>query len=460
MRVLFDNTEIQPQYIAGLNYKAQVFNQEFKLGSTICRAFSLKLDKNAYSTIPQKVYLYDGENKYATLYVDSYNDEDILYTTFELTDLMVKLNKKFEYDINYGYTVKQLLEQICSSYSVSLINYQFYLDDLKVYWSAENLTQRDFLSYVAEVNGGYAYIDENGNIGIKSFTNEYNKTINVQDCSSFKLGSFHYIDRVYLELGAATHYYPEISNNETLYLNPNNILFVDGQHIDEVLLAAENGEILITEDGIELLIKEGYDNTIDNTVRHIYDIVNGLNFYNLKVERCPIDSSIKPAETIGFALNESTYATIANIDWDYSNGFVGGFELQVENSQQQETKIVSTKQLIKTLDIKVDRELGQIEQRVSDNEGNVSQLIQDAQGLTGYFEGLNGARYITLSSDGIKVSKQDGVSSVNITDEGVYIQKGDNIVASMKNDEFDTTNWVFSEVRQGKCLNVFKRSNS
>jgi hypothetical protein len=88
----------------------------------------------------------------------------------------------------------------------------------------------------------------------------------------------------------------------------------------------------------------------------------------------------------------------------------------------------------------------------------VTKIIQDASSLTGYFESLNSSKYIRLSSDGIQVSKDLQSGSVNITDDGVYIKDDDGLkVAEMKANEFDTTNWIYSETRNGSCLNIYKR---
>ena len=66
-----------------------------------------------------------------------------------------------------------------------------------------------------------------------------------------------------------------------------------------------------------------------------------------------------------------------------------------------------------------------------------------------------------MSADGIQVSKTPSDdSSLNITDDGIYIKDSDQVVvASMKANEFDTTNWVYLETRNGNCLNIFRRSS-
>lgn len=232
-------------------------------------------------------------------------------------------------------------------------------------------------------------------------------------------------DRVYVELAEATHYYPETSLNDTLYLNPDNILLTDGENY-----------------------------TIDGIVQHIQSIINGFCFYNVSIEKCPVlDVQVGRMITIG------KYQTIAVTDWKYQQGWIGGYEIDVQTSKQEETKILdNSKELIRRISIKVDRNNNEIRQEISDTNGQISRLMQDASGLTGYFANASGAKYIRLTADGIQVSKDNDSSSVNITENGVDIYNDDHIkVASMKANEFDTTNWVYSETRNGNCLNIYKR---
>lgn len=115
--------------------------------------------------------------------------------------------------------------------------------------------------------------------------------------------------------------------------------------------------------------------------------------------------------------------------------------VDLNTDEQQETS-VSIDSIINNINIKVDRELGIIERTVANTAGDVTQLIQDAQSLTGYFSNLEGSKYIRLSADGIQVSKTpNDDASMNITEDGIYIKDSDQVVvASMRANEFDTTN--------------------
>lgn len=370
IRVFFDNTEINGNNILNLTQSVQPYGESFVLGSTICRQFSIDVNDLGYSSVPNFVYLYEDNDsdtqsewsKYATLLVDNVERQDQHYTTFSLTDVMVRFNT----DLNYaqGQTVLQILQNICADKNISLVNDSFYMSDLQITWD-DQIYERDLISYVAEVNGGYAYIDVDGNLNIAQYENESAGLVDIDMCSSYKIGELHQIDRVYVELGTATQYYPETAQNDTVYLDPDNILLTDTQ---------------------------GY--TIENTIRHIYSVINGFTFYNIDIGQCPVVPDARAGQLLGIGgwgrlqTSEGEYITtsdghrilvtagltipfICTIDWNYNTKWLGGYKLDVDCKIQEETKIITTKEQIRRVSITVDRELGVIDQRVTDLSSDV-----------------------------------------------------------------------------------------
>ena len=260
----------------------------------------------------------------------------------------------------------------------------------------------------------------------------------IEMCSSFKEGEKHHIGRAYVELAEATYFYPLTSAYDTVYLNPNNVLITDS---------------------------DGY--SIENIVKHIQEEIDGFEFYNITVDKMAVwqfgdmpYAGCMVNFTLGEGNNMVTYPSILECDFTFNGTWTGGLRLDLNTDKQQETA-VSVNDIINNVTIRVDRELGVIERTVANTAGDVSQLIQDAESLTGYFSSVQGTQYIRLSADGIQVSKTPSDdSSLNITDDGIYIRDSDQvIVASMKANEFDTTNWIYSETRNGNCLNIFRRSS-
>ena len=463
MKIFFDGYELDRRYVKALSQSAEAFNGTFKLGSTICRAFELEISKECTllellqcedgsplltedglplrveqdmditTYIPQTIKLTDDMEKvYATLRLDDLDTEDDYFLNYKLTDEMVMLNQEFVYDTSQTHTVQELLNMICTSHGMKLATTSLYLADMSISWGGENMTERDFVSYVAEVNCGYAFINKDGNLKFKSYTNTPSAEIDVRNCSSFKVGYHHIYDRVYLELGTATYYYPETSDHDTLYLNPDNILFTSGG-----------------------------DYPYTTVMAHMYNQIKGFNFYNIEANRCPIPDTLC-CETVVFNLSGTKYPTLWQVAYDYNTHWYGGLSCILEGSSQEESKIITdgekAKKSVKALSITVNRELGQIKQRVSDTEGNVSEIIQDAQGLTGIFKSAEGAKYIQGNVDGITIeSDVEGGTKLNMDNDGVFIQDSNgNDVTSMQKDKFKTSEWVMTQTSDNTVFNIYR----
>lgn len=470
IRVYFDDEEISPDYIRSLTQSSQIFDKEFFLGATVCRTFELSIDNRANFTLPTNVILYEDNGsdeeedwtKYATLLIDSVNQEDEMYTDLSLTDVMVRFNKVFVY--NFGYTVKELLEQICTSNGIELETQEFYLDLLEINWNGkEEITQREFISYVAEVNAGYAYIDANGNLCFAQFSSIPKNIVRVDQCSSFKLGEHHIIDRVCLELGTASIIYPTSGDtNETIYLNPENILFTD-EALFGMRLKDEDGNKITTQD--EEYIMALKETSMYEIVNNIYNYINGFEFYNIEVEKCPISGTVNPGECISFVDSENNYfKTIANVEFSYQSKWIGGYKLAIDNVIQQETKILNSANSLKQLNIKVDRQNGVIEQRISNSEGYISLLQQTAEDIQMNFVDTRYNEYwgnlitnIVFDAQGINISSNNVDTNLQLSSEGVFIRANNSQtnLATMEVNQFTMGEWVMA--RTGNSLNIFKR---
>ena len=464
MKIYFDGYEIDRHYVKPLSQSVEAFNDTFKLGSTICRTFELEIPRNCsllgllqcengedlltedgeplsveqdldITTYYPKTIKFrndDGSN-YATLRLDELDKENDYILSYKFTDEMVMMNKEFVYDTSISHTVLELLNMICASHNISLVNTDLYLADMPISWSLENMTERDFVSYVAEVNCGYAFINNEGNLEFKQYGNQPKENISVYDCSSFKVGYHHIYDRVYLELASATYYYPEASVNDTLYLNSDNILFTSGG-------------------------KYPYQ----DVVKHIQEQINGFSFFNIEVNRCPIPQDLMCCDIVNFVLDENVYPTIWQVSYNYNTHWYGGISCILNGSKQDETNIIpdgeKNKRAVKSLQIYVDRELNQIKQRVSDTEGNVSEIVQDAEGVKGIFKNYEGVKYVKTNVDGITIeSDEEGGTKLNLDNDGVFIQDSNgNEVTSMQKDKFKTSKWVMTQTSDNTVFNIYR----
>lgn len=440
LKVYFNSVEVPANSIVGLSQHCNPYGKSFALGTTHCREFNLQVLNNGFSGIPSSVQIYENNDLYATLIVDSYNDINSISTEFTLTDCMTLFNKKLEYE--EGQSLLQILNNACEEIDIELETQEFYMDDFVINWT-EDIVIRDLISYVAEVNGGYAYINNEGNLVIVSYNSQTPHSLSLSNTSGYKIGDELYYDRVYVELAAATKYYPETSDNDTLYLNSNNILFNDSQ---------------------------GY--TIEAIVQHIYSLINGLTFRNIDIEKCLINQNIKAGDFINLLTSEETSILstendltivdnnsnlieanvqtsgvifIANIDWTYNSCWNGGYSFEVNNSKQEETKIIDG--TFKSISIKVDRALGVIEQQVADNTQGITTITQRADGLditvrdlqSQIDEGLDvtevrTSKGFTFDDDGLTITDTGASIQTTIDESGMEVSDKGKTLLEAKND--------------------------
>lgn len=404
LRIFFDNIELSSDDIISFSQTVKPFNNSFKAGVTVCRQFDLEILKGGkiklgeddigfyvatneggentadvgidvngiyyskdtilnkmnigidsqgvYATdepsvefaIPETVRIYEDNLLYATLVVDSCDDKDKRSISLTLTDEMVRFNKTLTYENN---TVKQIINQICVSHGIELVTQSFYMADQAISWGSGEVSERDFIGYVAEVNGGYAYINNEGNLCIEPYSNVSKGNIDLAKCSDITVGNHHKFGRVYVELAEATQYYPDKSNLDTLYLDPNNILLSDSGNY-----------------------------TIQGIVKHIHGVINGFEFYDVSVEKCPILPNVRACQIITI----DKYPTLATIEWGYNLSFFGGYELQLDSNLQEETTVSDTAMLakLKKIKIQVDREIGQISQQITDVNKSMATVSKKA----------------------------------------------------------------------------------
>ena len=450
-------TTINSNYVTKLSQEASSFiDNRFYLGSTVCRAFTLSIDKKAIASLPDDgVKIYDDEdNIYADLVIDSIDDSDTKVYTFNLTDRMVRLNASNSTWFESGATIQELIDNICSVFGITtsptLTNY----GTIPITWY-DNWTARDFVSWVAELLGGYAYISNNNALVFSHYTNTPSATISLELCDSFKLGEQILINRVVYDTPSKTVIYPEEDNGEgcTLYLNTNNQLFTDSGSL-----------------------------TIEDEVQYIYNQINGFSFYGIEVGKCPINPEVKAGDCIGFTYNNLTFNTIAQVNWQYNTMWVGGYQLDIESPIQQETQIVSPiTQMGYTITEKIDRENGiitssiySVQSQVNDNSADIVELgntiTRTAESLTVDFNvGLEGVQNSVDDLAGQVGANTNSIKQYNdvikLTGQGVIVSNpGSSVRGVFGNDalEFidnssgsDTVQaWIGADGLGGRELNV------
>ena len=393
--------------ITELTQEANLYASEsFYIGSTVCRSFKLSVDKRSLSALPDDgVLIYEGSTKYADLVIDNIDDEDVRAYKFTLTDRMVRLNEQDVSWFTSGQTIQQLLSAICTQYGIAGVDTIAAYGDVAITWY-DNWTARDFVSWVAELLGGYAYISANNYLKFDTYSNTPVQTIPVENCDSFKLGEQITIDRVVYDLPGKTVKYPVDYSGTgcTLYLNTDNALFTDSGGL-----------------------------TIEDQVEYIYNVINGFSFYNIKVGKCPINRDVRAGQCIGFSLDGTVYNTIAQVNWNYNSMWLGGYELKLDSPVQAETQIVGAAKKTQTIIQKIDREVGEIsstvesvQETVEDVQGDVSTLqgnVSTIQGDIGDLQGDVGELGDSLDGVNTQITTiNNNVSNITQTTQSIQTQ--------------------------------------
>jgi len=404
LQVYFDDTLIDEQYYTGLTNSYELFNESFKLGTTASNQYKLSIAKDGVSSQPSSITLKDGGTTFAELEIDNIEEKDYEYV-YTLTDKMVDL--EFYYDAsqifqNGSTTLLLIAQDICTKVGLTLGTNDFRGYNKSINWYDNTRTARDYIGYIAELNGGFARI-ENGVLYFRKQNTSSAKTISIDDCENFNIGEYHKITRVVYELGAIKYEFGDETGN-TLYLNSENVY--------------------ITE---------------ESEVQAIYNEIKNMEFYSFSTNNCPIDYAVKTGDIITFTDGENNYPTIAQYDLEYFGGWIGGYNLDINTERQEETKIIGDKDKIKNIQITVDRQNNTITQVVSEvdeqntkiaqTQQTVNELnskIQDIADITTQAETI----YATLDFDNINESEPIEVKIHPTTTNISYLYPRSNLYPS------------------------------
>jgi len=404
LEVFFDDVQIDEQYYTGLTNNNELFSESFKLGATPCNTYTLVVAKDGVTTQPTSIVLKDSGVAFSNLEIDNIEEKDYEYV-YTLTDKMVDL--EFRYDaseifVNGSTTLYNIVMDICTKVGLTLGTVNFRGYDKAINWYDNTRTAREYISYVAELNGGFARIENSTLYFIKQNTASQS-TISIDDCEDFSIGEYHKITKVVYELGTLKYEYGDETGN-TLYLNPENVFI-----------------------------------TAESEVEDIYNDIKDFEFYSFATSNCPIDYDIKVGDVITFDDGTNEYPTIAQYDLEYYGGWYGGYNLEVNTERQEETQIIGDADKIRDIKVIVDRQNGTISQvvtevdeqntKISQTQQTVNELnskIQDIADITTYQESIYGS----LSFTGINQSEPIEITVHPTTTNISYLYPRDDLYPS------------------------------
>ena len=356
IEIYFDGVLIDSDYYASITNDFKLFDEDFYLGSTASNTFKIEVPMNAVKTIPLEVVIKLDNKDYANLIVDSYEILDDNILSLSLTDKMTLFNFPYDASLIVPCTVKDVLQNICSIVNVELETTEFINSDIQVDFYNNTITAREYIGYIAELNGGYAVIGQDGKLYLRQF-NSIPVEINVDDCEDFKIGEKHTIQRVVFDNGILKYETSTDESLETLYLNTDNVYI-----------------------------------TSEDIFNNIANQIIGFEFYSFETGNCIINSNILAGDLISFANGEDSYISIAQYSLDFNGAWIGGYSLNVNSKHQQETQQKGNNDKIKHINVELNRIDNKLNITVETQEnqestlaeleieaGTISQRVQDAQ---------------------------------------------------------------------------------
>lgn len=419
IKIYFDDVLINENYYAGLTRDCSLFNESFRVGVTICDTYSLTLNKDYGNNIPDIVTIYEDDTLVKTLYVDSWKENDFTIE-FSLMDRMV--------DFNFNYDASKIIEEapeekvklidilidICSEIGMETDITEFNQSELEVSWYDNSITAREYIGYMAELDGAYAYITADDKLAFKPFKSINTTKLSFDDISKYKVGEKNQITRVLLDDGL--QYYEATDGEEgmTYYVDINNVFCTNSE-----------------------------------AVKNLYEKLKDQPFYNFSTNNIPIVADV--GDIISIADGVTTYPVIFCLDGkiNYSgSSWFGGLNCDIHNADQVETEYIDTESRVKAIKIRVDRDENEISQlitqteNIEDNLNNnyytitkTNELIQNSsEGITNTFSEAGGNNVLRNTGLWFKESTK---STLN------YIYPSETLYPSENTFAVEQANWEY-----------------
>lgn len=365
MNIYIDDILINPDYITSFKKGGDIFDGEFELGSTPSQYIEMKIYKEQIS-MPKKIRVEYGIliNNALTVAevnamligtlnsipvkslssnnssfemipigiynVDDYTDNDDGTITIKALDNMIKF--EFNYDgsdlINKkGYaTLLEVAKDICNKAGVELGSTSFLYSDKLVAVYDNEVTAREYISYIAESAGCFATIGRDGKLYFREIYQDKTE-IPLELFGEYKWGEEFQISKVSYEDGTRNFKFGDDTKNN-LWINQDNVYIVDEEQIQK-----------------------------------IYNKINGLTINSFEGK-----TVIDPAIDIGDKIIIDGKSIVYQGEMELQGRFIAQIDSKIQISAKEETSVKTTSQKV------VNR---RVQSRIDQVEGAITQLIEE-----------------------------------------------------------------------------------
>ena len=437
INIYIDNVLINSKYLFEFKKGGTLFDGNFELGSTPSQYIEFKIKKGLVQN-PKKVkveygliysdYSFTVEEinnmmvsvlnntnvvnlipsfetiPIGTYNVDDYNDNDGKTTTIKALDNMIK----FDADDGYydasklikqkGYaTLEEIAQDICNKKGVELGSTSFLHSNKKIYVYDNEVTAREYISYIAEQANCFAVIGRDGKLYFRQIGQD-EETIPLKLFKTHKFGEEYKITKVAYENGIESFKFGNNTRN-TLWLNQENLFIVDEEQVQDI-----------------------YNNTKDLTINSFEGTV-----------------IIDPAIDIGDKIKIDGKTIIYQGEMILQGRFITDIKstISIKSKEETTTRKASQKVINRRVQSRIDEEEAKITlltEQNTENEEKISQLEVNLDGIT-----TTVTNNKTEINEALQETKTELETKINVSAEGVESKVNKTLTNYSTTDETNTS---------------------
>ena len=363
LNIYIDDVLINPDYVLDFKVGQTLFEENLELGSTTSKYIEFKIYKEKMPQNMKKVKVdygilinnsltvrqvnsmllgklkgikvrsltkNNGEYEIIPIgifNIDEYKENDDNTLTIKCIDNMSKFEINYDgSSLTYPATLLEVLKGICLKAGVELGSTSFLNCDEKISVYDNTVSAREYIGYIAESAGGFAFIGRDGKLYIRKIYQD-EQEIPLELFGSYKWGEEFQISKLSYEDGVRSYKYGDTTRNN-LWINQENMFI-----------------------------------TTANQIQNIYNQVKDLTANSFEGK-----TIIDPALDVGDKIIIDGKPVIYQGELDYQTRFIADIKSTISTKQKQET--TTKKESQKVLNRRVQSEINQI-------DGKITQLVQE-----------------------------------------------------------------------------------
>lgn len=422
LNIYIDDVLINPDYVLDFKVGQTLFEENLELGSTTSKYIEFKIYKEKMPQNMKKVKVdygilidssltvkqvnsmllgklkgikvksltkNNGEYEIIPIgifNIDEYKENDDNTLTIKCIDNMSKF--EFNYDgssLTYPATLLEVLKGICLKAGVELGSTSFLNCDEKIAVYDNTVSAREYIGYIAESAGGFAFIGRDGKLYIRRIYQD-EQEIPLELFGSYKWGEEFQVSKLSYEDGVRSYKYGDTTRNN-LWINQENMFI-----------------------------------TTANQIQNIYNQVKDLTANSFEGK-----TIIDPALDVGDKIIIDGKPVIYQGELDYQTRFIADIKSAISTKQKQETTIKkeSQKVLNRRVQSNIDQIEGKISQLVQETTEHEEKLTEHEQTIDSIADKVSNIADITRSITGITTIELENCIKGNLLELHV---KGNNTV--------------------------------